>query len=154
HALRNVADDEAAEERQNVVRAKRLVRTPDDDQVLALFVCLSALLAKEGGELFDVGEVVAAGHGDQRLGPAARSIAETLIIEIDMEKPECFAQMELEFVGVDRGAGTDQESAIAENGIDLSLQNDFRGTGFHGRASVRERLGFGRTVARLSPPNE
>ena len=65
-----------------------------------------------------------------------------LLAEIDMQKPECLAQMELEFVGVDRGARTDQESAIAENGIDFSLQNDFRGTVLHGRASVRERRGL------------
>ena len=45
--LRDVADDEVTEERQDVMRAQRLVRSADDHEVLAILVGSRTRLAEQ-----------------------------------------------------------------------------------------------------------
>ena len=63
--LRDVADDEVTEERQDVMRAKRLVCSADDHEVLAVLIGSGARFSEQGRQSLDVGEVVTTGHRHQ-----------------------------------------------------------------------------------------
>src|SRR6185369_8498208 len=117
--LRDVADDEAAEERKDVMRAERLVRPADDHEVVAALVRLRAGLAEKRGQLPDVREVVAAGHRHQRLRPSPRRVAYVLVLQVDMQQPQDLGQMFRDLLPVDGRAGGFEEPAIIEERVEL-----------------------------------
>jgi hypothetical protein len=103
------------------MRAERLERPADDHEVLALLIRRRAGLAEERGQFLHVREVVAAGHGDQRLRPPPRRIEKVLVREVHMQQPQHLVEVMLQLRAIDGGPRTGKQSAVVDDRLELAV---------------------------------